>query len=153
MIFISLLMLIHIFYNGYIVVPQYLPGIGSRTPCRCSSPLHTMEEYLHIAYAHLLTYFIYLLLFWGCQPQARGQIRAVSASLCHSHSNGGSKLHLWLHHSSRQILNPLSETRDQTRILMDTSQIHFCWAATGTLLLFFCFDCVYCVIQTNCLYC
>ena len=32
-----------------------------------------------------------------------------------------------LHHSSRQcqILNPLSEARDQTCILMDTSQIHF----------------------------
>ena len=33
-----------------------------------------------------------------------------------------------LHYSSRQcpILNPLSETRDRTYILMDTSQIHSC---------------------------
>ena len=33
-----------------------------------------------------------------------------------------------LHHSSwqRQILNPLSKARDQTRNLMDTSQIRFC---------------------------
>ena len=33
-----------------------------------------------------------------------------------------------LHRSSQQcrILNPLSEARDQTRVLMDTSQIHFC---------------------------
>ena len=32
-----------------------------------------------------------------------------------------------LHHSlwQHQILNPLSEARDQTRILMDTSHIHF----------------------------
>ena len=32
------------------------------------------------------------------------------------------------HHSSQQcqILNSLSEARDQTYILMDTSQIHFC---------------------------
>ena len=39
-----------------------------------------------------------------------------------------------LHHSSRQrqILNPLSEARDQTRILMDTSQVHYRWASTGT---------------------
>ena len=31
-----------------------------------------------------------------------------------------------LHHSSQQhlILNPLSEARDQTRILMDTNQVH-----------------------------
>ena len=31
-----------------------------------------------------------------------------------------------LHHSSRQrwILNPLNETRDRTRVLMDTSRVH-----------------------------
>ena len=34
----------------------------------------------------------------------------------------------YLHHSSRkrQTLNPLSKARDQTCILMDASQIHFC---------------------------
>jgi len=39
-----------------------------------------------------------------------------------------------LHHSSRQcrILNALSEARDQTCILMDTSQIHFHCAAMET---------------------
>jgi len=39
-----------------------------------------------------------------------------------------------LDHSSWQcqILNPLSEARDQTRILMDTSWICFCCATTGT---------------------
>ena len=33
-----------------------------------------------------------------------------------------------LHHSSRQhqILNPLSKARDQTCILMDTSQVDYC---------------------------
>ena len=36
-----------------------------------------------------------------------------------------------LHHSS-QILNPLKEARDRTRILMDTSQICFHWATMGT---------------------
>jgi len=40
-----------------------------------------------------------------------------------------------LHHSSRQcwILNPLSEARGQTHILMDTSQICFWWVTMGTL--------------------
>ena len=39
-----------------------------------------------------------------------------------------------LHHSSwqLQIPNPLSKTRDQTHILVDTSRVHFHWAMTGT---------------------
>ena len=39
-----------------------------------------------------------------------------------------------LHHSSQrhQILNTLSEARDQTQNLMVPSQIHFCWATMGT---------------------
>jgi len=39
-----------------------------------------------------------------------------------------------LHHSSQQcqILNPLSEARDWTYILMDTSQVHYHWATMGT---------------------
>ena len=39
-----------------------------------------------------------------------------------------------LYHSSQQcqILNPLNEARDRTCILMDTSQIRFCWAMRGT---------------------
>ena len=44
----------------------------------------------------------------------------------HSHSNVGSDLVFNLYHSSWQcqILNPLSsKARDQTRILMDTSQV------------------------------
>ena len=39
-----------------------------------------------------------------------------------------------LHHSSWQhlILNPLSEARDWTHILMDTSRVRYRWATTGT---------------------
>ena len=39
-----------------------------------------------------------------------------------------------LYHSSgqHQILNPPSYARDGTRILMDTSQVHYCEATTGT---------------------
>ena len=44
-----------------------------------------------------------------------------------------------LHHSSRQcqILNPLSEARDRTCVLMDASQIRFYWATMGTPFIFF----------------
>ena len=58
--------------------------------------------------------------------QARGIIGAVAASLHHSS---------WQH----QILNSLSEARDQTCILMDTSRIRFCYATTGTLRDPFCY--------------
>ena len=43
-----------------------------------------------------------------------------------------------LYHSSqqRQILNPLTEARDQTHILMDTSQARYHWATMGTSIFF-----------------
>ena len=42
-----------------------------------------------------------------------------------------------LHRSSQQwqILNPLSEARDRTCVLMDACQICYCWATAGTLTL------------------
>ena len=45
-----------------------------------------------------------------------------------------------VHHSSQQrpqILNPLSDARDQTRILMDTSQVLYCWATMEILQCFY----------------
>ena len=56
--------------------------------------------------------------------QARGQIRAASVSLHHSHINVWDLSYVFgLHHSSWQcqILDPLRKTRDQTHIFMDTS--------------------------------
>ena len=63
--------------------------------------------------------------YGGSQP--RGRIGAAALSPHHSHSHTRSKLPLQPHHSSPQcqILHPLSEARDQTRVLMDTNQIHF----------------------------
>ena len=55
---------------------------------------------------------------YSCQPQPQPQ----QLEICD------------LHHSSQQrwILNPLSGARDRTCILMDTSQVHYCWAKMGT---------------------
>ena len=100
-------------------------------------------------------YYYYLLLFCRAAPmaygnfQARSQIGAVAAGLRHSHSHANSTpvpSQVWdLHYGSQQcwILNPLSKARDRTRILMDTSLDHYCWA-TGelhqiVLLTFHCF--------------
>ena len=43
-----------------------------------------------------------------------------------------------LHHSSWQcqILNPLSEARDRSHVLMDTNWFHYCWATRGTPIFF-----------------
>ena len=57
--------------------------------------------------------------------QARGLIGASAAGLLQSHSNAGSEPHLRPTPQQRQILNPLSEARDRTYVLMYTSQIHF----------------------------
>ena len=72
--------------------------------------------------------FIYLFSLFRAAPtayggsQARGQFRAVVTGLCHSRSNTRSKPCL---RPTPQIFNPLSEVRDQTCILMDTSRTHF----------------------------
>ena len=84
--------------------------------------------------------------------QARGWIGAAAASLRYSHSNARSKLH----HSSQQqcwIPNPLREAGDQTRILMNTSQVRYHWAAMGTPLHIFrikCFQRIFLRVEGVC---
>ena len=66
--------------------------------------------------------------------QARGQIRAVAAGLCLSHSNTRSEpcLRPTPQLKATPILSPLSEARDWNCVLMDASQIRFCWATMET---------------------
>ena len=59
-----------------------------------------------------------------------GQIGTAAASLPHSHSNAGSELHLWP--TPQPDPWPTEQGRDQTRILMDTSQIRFYFPTTRT---------------------
>ena len=65
--------------------------------------------------------------------QARGQIGATAACLHHGHSNSGSKPGLGptLQLTAVQIPDLLSEARDETRILLDTSQICFLYTIMG----------------------
>ena len=71
--------------------------------------------------------------------QARGPIRATAAGLTTATATPDPSHVFDLHHSSWQhwILNPLSEARDQTYILMDTSQVRYRWAMMGTPLVAF----------------
>ena len=63
---------------------------------------------------------------------ARGQIQATATGLHHSHSKARSKSCLRPTPQQRRILNPLSEARDRTHILMDTCWIRFHCAMMGT---------------------
>ena len=69
-------------------------------------------------------YFFFLfraiLVAYG-SSQARDQIGAAAADLYHSHSNTRSEPYCDLQHSlwQNQIPDPLSEARDQMRVLMD----------------------------------
>ena len=87
----------------------------------------------------ILPFFFFFSLFRATSmayggSQTRGRIGAVAAGLHHSQSNTYLSCICNLHHSSLQcwILNPLRVPRDWTCVLMNTSQVCFHWAMTGT---------------------
>ena len=96
----------------------------------CESTTGLLKKYFSKLHFSIFCLFLCFLLFRAAHsaygsPQARGQLRAVAGSLHHSHSNVGSELCLWPTPQLRQcqILNPLSEARDRTHVLMDTSWV------------------------------
>ena len=89
----------------------------------------------------VLLLFIFSLFFLGSHPRHREVPRLgvkselqVSACITATATQDPSCI-CSLHHSSRQhwIRNPLSEARDQTHVLMDTSQVRYRWATVRTL--------------------
>ena len=98
-----------------------------------------------VRFGLLPTFFFFFLVSLGPHPQytevprARGRIGARAAG--HSHSNARSEPHL---RPTAQLMampdpDPVSETRDRTRILMDASQVHVHCATTGTPSSVYCF--------------
>ena len=88
---------------------------------------------------YVCTYFFCVCLFMAIPvayggSQARGWTWALAAGLHLSHSNSRSNCVCDPHHSSWQCLipNPLRQARNRTCILLDTSQISFCWATMAT---------------------
>ena len=67
--------------------------------------------------------------------QARSWIWATAVDIHHSHSNARSGPHLWpipTAHGSATSLTRRMRPRDQTRVLMDSSWVHYRWAMTRT---------------------
>ena len=84
------------------------------------------------------TLFIYLILLSRAVPVAYGSssLGVEFAFSCRLTPQPHDPSHVFdLHHNSQQhqLLNPLSNTRDRTYILMVPSQIHFCCSTRGTL--------------------
>ena len=106
--------------------------------CLCSLCFLYLDIYLFFIVVCFFGCFICFCLFllFRAAPKAYGSwTGATAASLCHRHNSTGSEPHLWPHHSSWQcqIPDPLSEAREETWILMDTSRISFCCTTKGTL--------------------
>ena len=105
-------------------------------------PFHFQnQQWLVKSFSHLVTLCFFVVLFFRAAlagyegSQARGQIGAVAAP---AYTTGTAmpdpSCVCDLHHSLQQrwILNPLSEAKDWTCMLIDPSQIHFCCTMTGT---------------------
>ena len=104
-------------------------------------------RFLNVFSFSLSLFFFFFFFFWAAHmtyegSQARGLIGAVAASLHHSHSNTGSKLHLQptLQLTAMPDPWPTDEVRDQIHILMDTSWICFSCATMGTPYIIFIFS-------------
>ena len=122
----------HSWHNGQIVLPNHIHWNSSWKPDLC---WHKSTFKHSLFWKH----FIYIV-FLGLQLQ-RMEVSKVGVDLEPQLPSYTTATEIPdpscicnLHHRSQQrwILNPLSEARDRTYVLMDTKQIRFCWAATGT---------------------
>ena len=83
---------------------------------------------------HFFFFFFFCFLLFRATPvaheslQARGQIRASVAGLCHSHSSAGSKpcLQPTPQLMARPDPQPMSKVRDRTQVFLDASRVHYC---------------------------
>ena len=105
---------LHIFFFGF---PQHMEFPNQRSDLRGSCDLCTAA-----ATPDLFFFFLGLHL-WHMKFPGYGLNWSCTCQPTHSHSNAGSELCLHRSLQQHQILNPLSEARDQACILMDTSRV------------------------------
>ena len=120
-----------------------VPPTSFRRGQALSISAQTVSSFDPCLWASVLFFFFFFPAFLGPHPQHVEVLRlgvkselqllaCTTATATQDLSHDGD-----LHHRSQQhqILNSLSESRVQTQILMDTSQVLYCWAMTGAPLL------------------
>ena len=88
--------------------------------------LEASSEDMHVKEKRAFDLFFFFFFLAYGRSQARGQIKATAASLHHSQIQIQMAFSTYTTAlSNAVILNPLNEARDQTRIVMNTSRVHY----------------------------
>ena len=102
------------------MIPSWVDRLANRAPRPAPQDVVSQLPLPRICFCLFVLLFRAAPAAYG-SSQARDRNGAAAPGLRHSHSHAGSELPFDLHHSSWQhrILNPLSQARDGTRLLMD----------------------------------
>ena len=126
--------------------------------CLSSNPSHWRDNAGSLTYCHsgnssmlsfliailkntsFLFFFLFLFVFLGVHPQhmqvpmpgIKSELQLLAYTTATAMPDPIHICSLYLSSQQQWILNPLSEARDWTCVLMETSQVHYHWATTGT---------------------
>ena len=112
---------------------------GVHCDCLSGALLGCDMCYFFLSFLFFFSFLFFLFLFRAtpvayASSRARSLIGVAAIRLHHSHNHVRSKPHLQPTPQLTATPDPnlLSEARDQTCILMDTSWVPYCWATMGT---------------------
>ena len=113
---------------------EHLPCKDQRLICWNSVFFPTKKNYCTIWILFYYSFFVFLGPHpWHMESPRQGAESELKLLAYATATQDLSHVHdLYCSSEQSQILNPLREARDWTRVLMDTSWVHFHWATTGT---------------------
>ena len=127
---------VHLIRNYKVLFYSFIQFIRKQSDYEHILVIKAMNMNILVSFFRFLFFFfLFRLHLWHIEfLRLEVESRAVAASLLQSHSSVRSKPHLQPTPQlmAMQILNPLSKARDPACILMDASQICFCWATMRT---------------------
>ena len=126
---VTQLYILFLMFSSTMFYPKWLYSV----PCASQGLVNVAERFHFLTCRWLKKIFFFFLVFRATpatgKSQARGRIGSVTVTATPGLSHVGDLYHSsWQH----QILNPLTEARDQTRFLVDTSRVQFRCAPAGT---------------------